>query len=51
MTGLHYIGNGAAFPDVPARDILDAELLLVLEIATLSTRASLIASGLYEEMV
>lgn len=50
MTGLHYIGNGAAFPDVPARDMQDSEILLVLAIATLFTRASLIASGLYEEM-
>jgi hypothetical protein len=50
MPGLHYIGNGGALPDVPARDMLDAEVLIVLIIAMLYDRAALLASGLYEEV-
>lgn len=40
-SGLRYVGNGAALPDVPARD-LSAE-----EVADYDRKA-LIASGLYE---
>lgn len=58
--GLRYIGAGAAFPNVPARD-LDAETLTALAAepsvvahfitepdTPVDLRAALIASGLYE---
>ncbi len=45
--GLRYVGDGSALPDVPGRDLTADE---VKDLATrkVTTRAALLASGLYE---
>lgn len=50
MIDLHYIGNGAALPDVPARDLTAAETAgdLSHDADVVYDRAALLASGLYE---
>lgn len=45
--GLRYVGQGAALPDVPARD-LSAEEITELETRKVASAEFLIACGLYE---
>lgn len=46
--GLRYVGDGAALPDVPGRD-LSADEIKDLAARKVATKAQLLASGLYEE--
>jgi hypothetical protein len=47
---LHYIGDGAALPDVPARDLSDEEVqALAPEVGLQLLIKRLTASGLYEQ--
>ena len=43
---LVYVGDGAAIPDVPARD-LSADEVQALAVTGVATAAQLVASGLY----